>query len=105
VHGDLVLAGPIWWIAIAFVVAAWVLSAVTAFDSLRAVRAERFAELPESQWVYFVPAVTYFVLVVIAQIGSVALLSVAVSITSPLIVLHAMVYLLRVAYPKQRSQL
>ena len=100
-HGDVVLAGPVWWIAVAFLLAAWVLSAVTAFDSLRVARAERFAELPETPWVYFVPAVSYFVIVIITQLTRVPALAIGIIIAAPFLMLLGMVYLLRVAFPKQ----
>lgn len=99
-HGDVVLAGPIWWAAVALFLVAWLFSAFTMIDSLRTLRAERFAELPESRWLYFVPSAAFFVAAVVSQFAGERRLAVVVVAAAPFVLVLGMVYLLRAVFPK-----
>lgn len=99
-HGDVVLAGPIWWTAVVVYLVAWLLSGLTALDSLRAVRAERFSQIGESRWLYFGPSLAFFIAALVSQFAGVTSLSVVVVAIAPLILVLGMVYLLRVVFPK-----
>jgi hypothetical protein len=104
VHGNLVLDGPVWWVAVTLLVVTWALSGFTAFDSLRASRAEQFVALPEVPWVYFVPSVTFFLMTILAQLADIPVVAIAVIVAAPFILVLGMVYLLRVAFPKHPAK-
>jgi hypothetical protein len=101
VHGDVVLAGPIWWTAVALFLVTWALAAFVAFDSLRSVRSVRFEQLPEPRWLYFVPSVVFFLAAAISQFAGVGTLAVAVIAGAPVVLVLSMVYLFRIVFPKQ----
>jgi hypothetical protein len=100
--GRIVLAGPLWWLAIAFFAVAWLLAAFVVFDSLRAARAERLAAVPESRFIYLVPSAAFMVLALVAQFAGIPLLGVASVATAPFVIALAMAYLLRVVFPGTR---
>lgn len=100
-HGDVTLAGPLWWVASAVLIGAVALAAFMAIDALRAARTPRFGELPESRWVYFGISVVYVAGALVAQLVRIAPVAIAVSLLSPLILALGLVYLLRVVFPKR----
>lgn len=94
-HGDLVLGGPVYWIAIVFLWSVGLASLWAAIDPLRQRRAPGFEGRPESRWFYAVPQGLYFLVFVAAQFGVVAS---AVVLLSLLVLAQQIAYLLRIVY-------
>lgn len=103
-HGDVVLAGPLWWFASALFVGAILLALFMAIDALRPVRAERFAELPESRWLYVIISGFYAVAATTTQLVRIAPVAIGASLAAPLIIALGLVYLLRVVFPKRAAE-
>lgn len=102
-HGNVTLAGPLWWVASALFVGAIALGLFIVIDALLPARSARFAELPESRWVYIVICGLYVIGAIVAQFVRIAALAVSVSIGAPFMVVLGLVYLLRVVFPKHVS--
>lgn len=98
-HGSgVTLAGPVWWFAVALFISTWLLMGFVAIDIFGARRQERLSAVPESRWIYFVPAVTYFILAIAIQFLGLQALAAGVILASPLLLILGLVYLLRIVF-------
>jgi hypothetical protein len=104
VHAGEVLGGPLWWIAVAFVVVAWLLAGYVFFDSLRSVRTMRLAELREPGWLYSVLGGLFFFGAIAAQVPALGPVAVVVALSSPLAYVLGFAYLLRVVFPATKEE-
>ena len=96
-----VLGGPLWWSVVGLYLFVMVLAAFVLVDSLRPLRRDRLAELPEPAWVY--PALTGLHLVCFFGVwipGMPRALSVIPVILTLVMLPTGVAYLLRVVYPK-----
>jgi hypothetical protein len=99
VHDNVILGGPIWWLAVSGLIVSWLLAGFVAVHASLPRRSSRFAELPESRWVYIAPSALYFVTVAVAQFAGIGALAIAIILAAPFVIAIGMVYLLRVVFP------
>lgn len=101
-HGEVTLAGPLWWLAIGLFVAAWLFSGFVTLDSLRRARS---AEETTPSWLFTLLGGVFFVGVTalfLLQVAGLATpeLAVTAAMLVPVALIVGVVYLLRVVYPK-----
>ena len=105
-HGQTALGGPLWFLAQLIVVLAIAASLYLLLDPLSAKRRARAAEDGTGPlWVYQLLGAAFLLfLIAIQLVPGVQLGAAAVAISAPLMLAVALVYLLRVAFPKRRVE-
>lgn len=105
-HGeDVVLLGPVWLFATALMVLVLFLAFFVIADVWRRVRTGRGGPPREPLWLYAAIQGGYLATFVVVQfLGGVALVSAIPVALAPLALIVGITYLLRVVYPKPRSE-
>ena len=95
------LGGPVWWFIFTVYVLSLGLSLYVTVDSLRAVRRERLAEIPEPRWLYTAIEGAFAIVAIGVWIPGVPrVAAVAPVIAFPFALAFGVAYLLRVVFPK-----
>lgn len=99
-HGQVVLAGPVFIFAMLAMGLTAGLAAYVAIDSLRR-GPGAFSRLPEPQWLYTVPQLAYAALFALAFVPAVTkVVGLPLVLTTPIAFAEQVAYLLRVVFPK-----
>lgn len=103
-HGDVVLGGPVWLLATAFIMGTAVLAIFVIVDSLRPLRRSSVAgRLPEPLWAYTAVHFAFLATLGLAQIlAGISLASAAPVAVAPFALATGVAYLLRAVFPRER---
>ena len=101
-HGDLTLAGPVWWFMQALILGTIALAIFVLIDSLTPRRARRVGDrLREPLWVYSLVNAAYLLVLIAVQIvPGIQFAAAIVAIATPFALAFDFVYLLRAVFPR-----
>lgn len=100
------LIGPLWLVAVGFMLVAIGLSGFVLVDSLRPKRkVEAALRLPEPLWIYTIVMALFLVSIILPQVlRGVSVFSALPVIGAPIAIGFAVAYLLRVVFPKRPQE-
>jgi len=102
---DYILGGPIYWFMVALLVLAGMLAAFVVLHASLIARRKQLAEKPASVWLWAGPQAGFLALLFVVQTPLLPLIASAVLVLlTPLALIQAIAYLLRVVFPKPVGQ-